>query len=84
LAQNKPGDPVPSLPTNAGQASIDNVDSLLNSNGDIPTAQLRLDMQRTMQKHAAVFRTGPILQVNKQRLFGENIDFDIFRKALRR
>jgi succinate dehydrogenase/fumarate reductase flavoprotein subunit len=65
LAQNKPGDAFPSLPKDAADKSIENVDKLLNAKGDVPTAQLRLDMQRTMQKHAAVFRTGPILQVFK-------------------
>jgi succinate dehydrogenase/fumarate reductase flavoprotein subunit len=64
LAQNKPGDPVPALPLSAGEASIENVNNLRNGGGgDMPTAQLRLEMQRTMQKHAAVFRTGSILQV---------------------
>ncbi len=31
---------------------------LRNASGNISTAQIRDDMQRTMQKHAAVFRTG--------------------------
>ncbi|KAF7634949.1 hypothetical protein Mgra_00005693 [Meloidogyne graminicola] len=62
LAQNKSGDTVPDLPLNAGEASIANVDNLRNGGSKIPTAQLRLEMQKTMQKHAAVFRTGPILQ----------------------
>uniref|UniRef100_A0A1I8BJ47 succinate dehydrogenase n=1 Tax=Meloidogyne hapla TaxID=6305 RepID=A0A1I8BJ47_MELHA len=64
LAQNKSGETVPNLPPNAGEASIANVDRLRNGSkgAGVPTAQLRLEMQRTMQKHAAVFRTGPILQ----------------------
>lgn len=33
----------------------------LNSNGDITTAELRLEMQKTMQKHAAVFREEKLL-----------------------
>ena len=28
----------------------------------MPTSKLRLDMQKTMQTHAAVFRTGDLLQ----------------------
>jgi len=65
LSQNKSGDPVPDLPPNAGEVSIANLDKLRSERkgADIPTAQLRLEMQRTMQKHAAVFRTGTILQV---------------------
>uniref|UniRef100_A0A6V7TLX5 Succinate dehydrogenase [ubiquinone] flavoprotein subunit, mitochondrial n=1 Tax=Meloidogyne enterolobii TaxID=390850 RepID=A0A6V7TLX5_MELEN len=64
LSQNKSGDPVPDLPPNAGEVSIANLDKLRSERkgADIPTAQLRLEMQRTMQKHAAVFRTGTILQ----------------------
>jgi len=33
----------------------------LNSKGDITTAELRLEMQKTMQKHAAVFREEKLL-----------------------
>lgn len=33
-----------------------------HANGDISTADLRLQMQKTMQKHAAVFRRGDVLQ----------------------
>ncbi|KAH8270892.1 hypothetical protein KR018_011517 [Drosophila ironensis] len=61
-AENKPGGPAPSLKDNAGEASVANLDRLRNANGAIPTAELRLKMQRTMQNHAAVFRDGPILQ----------------------
>ena len=64
IAENsKPGDPVPELTKDAGESSIANLDKLRFAKGDIPTADLRLEMQRTMQKHAAVFRTGEILQV---------------------
>ena len=38
--------------------AIDRFDKLLNSKGDILPAELRLDMQKTMQSHCAVFRTG--------------------------
>lgn len=46
------------LPPNAGEASIANVYYLLNKEGDVWTSQLRLAMQKVMQDHAAVFRTG--------------------------
>ena len=61
--QNKPGETVPSLPKDGGETSIANVDKLLHANGDIPTAELRANVQKTMQTHAAVFRRGDILQV---------------------
>merc|ERR1712117_372245 len=34
----------------------------MGADGDIPTSQLRLKMQKTMQNHAAVFRTGDVMQ----------------------
>ena len=39
-----------------------NYDKIRHANGDIPTAALRLEMQRAMQAHAAVFRTGDVLK----------------------
>merc|ERR1712079_366348 len=36
--------------------------------GDIPTSQLRLKMQKTMQNHAAVFRTGDVMQEGIQKM----------------
>ncbi len=63
LKDLKPGDKTVDLKPTDGEASIANVDKLLNANGDIPTAQLRLSMQKAMQKHAAVFRRGDVLKV---------------------
>lgn len=64
----KPGDSVPDLPKDGGEASIANVDKLRHANGDISTAELRLQMQKTMQKHAAVFRRGDVLQEGVKKL----------------
>jgi succinate dehydrogenase (ubiquinone) flavoprotein subunit len=58
---SKPGEKLPELPTNAGEASVANIDKLLNTQGHILTAELRLKMQKAMQEHAAVFRTGETL-----------------------
>jgi succinate dehydrogenase / fumarate reductase flavoprotein subunit len=49
------------LPKQAGGNSIARLDKLLNANGARPTAEVRLEMQRTMQGHATVFRTGEVL-----------------------
>jgi succinate dehydrogenase / fumarate reductase flavoprotein subunit len=38
-------------------AALDRFDRLRHADGAIPTAELRLEMQRTMQSDAAVFRT---------------------------
>ncbi|MFB9068986.1 succinate dehydrogenase flavoprotein subunit [Pseudofulvimonas gallinarii] len=45
------------LPTSACDKALDNLDRLRHSNGSRATAEIRLDMQRTMQNDAAVFRT---------------------------
>ncbi|MFX8035906.1 succinate dehydrogenase/fumarate reductase flavoprotein subunit, partial [Acinetobacter baumannii] len=37
-------------------------DRLRNANGSRPTAEIRLEMQKTMQRDAAVFRTGESLK----------------------
>ncbi|MDH3747224.1 MAG: succinate dehydrogenase flavoprotein subunit [Gammaproteobacteria bacterium] len=60
-ATAKPGARHKPLPANAGQNSIDRVDKLRNASGERPTAEIRLEMQRVMQNHAAVFRTGDVL-----------------------
>ncbi|UYV60295.1 SDHA [Cordylochernes scorpioides] len=58
----KPGEVQPELRPDAGEESIANMDKLLHANGTLLTSQLRLRMQRAMQSHAAVFRTGPIME----------------------
>ena len=42
------------------QASVANLDKVRFASGSIPTADLRLRMQKTMQHHAAVFRDGDV------------------------
>jgi succinate dehydrogenase / fumarate reductase flavoprotein subunit len=49
------------LPTNATDLPLARVDKFRNAKGGSPTADIRLDMQRTMQKHAAVFRDSALL-----------------------
>jgi succinate dehydrogenase (ubiquinone) flavoprotein subunit len=53
----KPGQAQPELPKDAGLESIQSLDRLRYANGSRPTAGLRLEMQRAMQSHAAVYRT---------------------------
>ena len=49
------------LAADAGQNSIERIDRLRNANGGRSTADIRLEMQKIMQNHAAVFRTGETL-----------------------
>ncbi|MCB1768291.1 MAG: succinate dehydrogenase flavoprotein subunit, partial [Candidatus Competibacteraceae bacterium] len=54
----KPGSPHGALPQSAVDKIIVRFDRLRHASGENPTASLRMRMQRTMQNHAAVFRTG--------------------------
>ena len=49
------------LGRDAGQNSVQHIDKLRNADGSRPTAEIRLEMQKIMQNHAAVFRTGDTL-----------------------
>lgn len=50
------------LKAGAGDNAVARLDKLRHANGSLSTAEIRLNMQRTMQNHAAVFRTGEVLQ----------------------
>jgi succinate dehydrogenase / fumarate reductase flavoprotein subunit len=47
----------PPLPPKAGEASLDRFDRTRHAKGGTKVAELRLTMQRSMQGHAAVFRS---------------------------
>lgn len=77
----KPGQAIPPLPANAGDASIANLESVRHANGGASAAELRLEMQKVMQNHAAVFRDGPTLQegVTKMKhLYNEMVSSALF------
>ena len=57
----EPGAPVPPLPADAAEKTIADVDAIRFSSGPRPTADVRKDMQKTMQDHAAVYRTAESL-----------------------
>ncbi len=56
------------LAADAGQNSVERIDRLRNANGSRSTAEIRLEMQRIMQNHAAVFRTGETLDEGVEKL----------------
>jgi succinate dehydrogenase / fumarate reductase, flavoprotein subunit len=58
----KPGTSHNPLPKGSEELAIGRLDHFRNANGATPTAQLRDRMQKTMQKHAAVFRTDELMQ----------------------
>ena len=55
------GAPHESWEADAGQNSVDRIDRLRNADGSRSAAEIRLEMQKIMQNHAAVFRTGETL-----------------------
>ncbi|MEE8274332.1 MAG: succinate dehydrogenase flavoprotein subunit [Alphaproteobacteria bacterium] len=64
----KPGAPHKPLSNGAGEESLARLDKLRHANGLLPTARIRLDMQRVMQSYCAVFRTGDVLEEGVSKL----------------
>ena len=56
------------LRADAGSLAVERLDKLRHANGSRPTAEIRLEMQRTMQNHASVFRTGEVLEEGIEKL----------------
>ena len=65
-----PGASLPPLAASALDRSLDWFDRLRNASGDSGTAEIRLEMQRTMQTHAGVFRTQEIMEEGDAKLEG--------------
>src|SRR5690349_2908177 len=53
----KAGAPHKTISNASEDKALANLDRFRNAKGSLPTAKVRLDMQKTMQAHAAVFRT---------------------------
>ena len=66
-------DPRPAAIRNLNKASLDKAldrfDHFRHADGDIPTADLRLEMQKTMQADAAVFRTDKTLAEGVEKMY---------------
>ncbi len=60
--------PIPVLNMASVDAALDRFDGLRNANGSIETADLRLEMQKTMQEDAAVFRTDKSLSEGVEKM----------------
>ena len=56
------------LAKDAHEAAVARLDRLRNARGTRPTAEIRLEMQKTMQLDAAVFRTGESLAEGARKL----------------
>ncbi|CAL8471082.1 g10624 [Coccomyxa elongata] len=60
--EGKPGAAQPEMPASAGEDTIQRLDKLRHSSGPLSVAQIRLNLQKTMQADAAVFRTQETLE----------------------
>jgi succinate dehydrogenase / fumarate reductase flavoprotein subunit len=58
----------PTVNLAAVDKAFDRFDALRNASGAIPTAELRLEMQRTMQSDAAVFRASDTLKEGVEKM----------------
>ncbi|KAJ8550399.1 hypothetical protein ON010_g10670 [Phytophthora cinnamomi] len=64
----KPGEKKRPMPKDGGLKAIEDVDKLRYADGSISTAELRLEMQKTMQVDAAVYRTQESLEAGKEKI----------------
>jgi len=81
----RPGERQPPLKPGAGEEAVARLDKLRNAKGSLPTAKIRLNMQRVMQDHAAVFRTGESLQegIDKlEKVFASFADVGVTDRSL--
>ena len=81
----KPGEPHKKLPANAGESALARLDRLRHAKGTTTTAHLRHEMQRTMQDHAAVFRTSQSLKegVEKiEKIYGGRDDLNVTDRSM--
>ena len=58
----KPGAKQDALPEDSADLALSRLDRYRNANGATPTAELRLNMQKAMQSHCTVYRTGEVLE----------------------
>ena len=57
-----PGSPHKRLPPSAGERTLERLEQVRTASGDMTTGEIRVAMQRTMQRYASVFRDGPTLE----------------------
>jgi succinate dehydrogenase / fumarate reductase, flavoprotein subunit len=64
----KPGEAFDELPKDAADLALTRLDHFRNAKGGSPTAEVRLEMQRTMTKGCAVFRDEALMSEGKAAL----------------
>ncbi len=66
----KPGVSKATFPKDAGGEAYERLEKFRNANGPIPTSELRLNMQKTMQENCAVYRTAKTLEEGRKLIAG--------------
>lgn len=56
------------LPADSADLALSRLDHFRNAKGGSPTAEIRVEMQKNMQKHCAVFRTDELLREGMDQL----------------
>jgi len=56
------------MKANSGDEALERLDKARHAKGDVTTAMFRAEMQRVMQSHCAVFRTGEVLEEGAAKL----------------
>ncbi len=64
------------LPKDSSDLALSRLDHFRHADGDLPTARIREEMQKTMQKHCAVFRDTETLAAGKKRLGEINLTME--------
>ncbi len=64
----KPGAAQQPLPEGSADLALGRLDHFRHASGGSPTAEIRLEMQRAMSAHAAVFRTDELMAEGKEKL----------------
>jgi succinate dehydrogenase / fumarate reductase, flavoprotein subunit len=64
----KPGSAHRAVPKDGAELALSRLDRLRNADGERPTAEIRLEMQKIMQSDAAVFRTSATLSEGVARI----------------
>ncbi|QIG81492.1 succinate dehydrogenase flavoprotein subunit [Stakelama tenebrarum] len=81
----KPNTPHNPLPKGSEDMAIGRLDHFRNAKGGSPTADIRADMQRTMQTHAAVFRTQELMEEGLEhmdKVYARMQDVDVTDRSL--
>jgi succinate dehydrogenase / fumarate reductase, flavoprotein subunit len=81
----KPGETFPDLPEGSADAALSRLDRFRYARGGTSTAQLREKMQRAMQTHCAVYRTGEVLSEGVEQIdaiWRESADIKVTDRSL--